>query len=494
MRYFERARLDRAFDAQSIAVIGAKKVNGYFWFRQYKTFPGTVASVHVNPESIRDIEAMGIRNYRSILDVPRPIDYVVINTPRQMAVEVFAQCVEAGVGAVSYFTSGFAETDDEGVQIQGRLAQLSRESGVPILGPNCTGIYNPTRGMSSTGEMPLGEAGPVGMVSQSGTHAGYFAKALFAWHGIREVRGISFGNAAVLDAADWIEYIGDDDRVEVLAAYIEGIGDREAGDHERFATALRRVTAKKPVVIWKGGNTADGARVTGNHTGAQPVTPEDWDWILRSSGAIGVETMEALVDTTATLVKLPELRGPRAGLIILTGGQGIAITDTLARRGLRVPPLATASLDELATFFNPIGGSFRNPLDAAYATENPAMLARELQILDRDPNIDFVVMDLFSLIMSPRRIQSDYGVGLGHLTDIGDSSGERFIDVMAAHAQHGDKPFFMIVTAAETEREALDLRDLLKNAGVLAFASAERAAVAYSNALGYWAARRNADC
>ena len=72
----------------------------------------------------------------------------------------------------------------------------------------------------------------------------------------------------------------------------------------------------------------------------------------------------------------------------------------------------------MATFFNPIGGSFRNPLDAAYATEKPAMLARELDILDRDPNVDFVVMDLFSLIMSPRRIQSDYGVGLGHLADI----------------------------------------------------------------------------
>ena len=54
---------------------------------------------------------------------------------------------------------------------------------------------------------------------------------------------------------------------------------------------------------------------------------------------------------------------------------------------------------------------------------------------------------------------------------------------MAAHAKNGDKPFFMIVTAAETEREALDLRELLKDAGVLAFASAERAASAYAAAL-----------
>ena len=63
---------------------------------------------------------------------------------------------------------------------------------------------------------------------------------------------------------------------------------------------------------------------------------------------------------------------------------------------------------------------------------------------------------------------------------------------MAAQSTRGTKPFFMIVTAAEAEREGLELRDLLKQANVLTFASAERAAVAYSAALGYWSARRAA--
>ena len=108
------------------------------------------------------------------------------------------------------------------------------------------------------------------------------------------------------------------------------------------------------------------------------------------------------------LVKLPPSRGPRGGSIILTGGQGIAVVDTLARHGLRVPPLSQKSLDELATFFDPIGGSYHNPLDAAYATETPAQLARELRILDEDPQLDFVTMDLYHLIMSPQRIQGAY--------------------------------------------------------------------------------------
>ena len=145
-------------------------------------------------------EAMGIPNYRSIVDVPEPVDYVIVNTPRRVAVDVFAECVEAGVGAVSFFTSGFAETDDEGVRLQEELADMSRRSGVPLFGPNCTGAYNPVVGICSSADMPVGELGPVGVVSQSGTHAGYFVKALFAWPDRPPVGDIESREALIAEA------------------------------------------------------------------------------------------------------------------------------------------------------------------------------------------------------------------------------------------------------------------------------------------------------
>lgn len=489
MRYFDRPQLDRVFEPRSIAVVGDSRSSGFGWLHRFREFDGALYSVHTNPESGREIEALGIANYASVRDVPRPLDYVVVNTPRRTAIDVFVDCIAADVGGVAYFTSGFAETDDEGRAIQNELARLSRESGVALIGPNCMGVYNPQRNIPSSAGMPLGATGPVAMAGQSGTHSGYFARALFAWHAIREVRGVSFGNAAVLDAADWIEYLGDDDRVEILAAYLEGVGDREEGDHRRFAGALGRVAARKPVLIWKGGNSPDGARVTANHTGSPPLSVDDWRWMLAETGAIGVDSMEALVDTTAMLVRAGRLTGPRAGLIVLTGGQGPAITDTFARHGLRVPPLAAHSLAELTEFFDPIGGSYQNPLDAAYATETPAMLARELAILDRDPNVDFVAIDFFSMIMSAHRVQNDYGVGQRFRKDLPEARGERFIDVLARHVETAAKPFLAIVSAAETERDGLELRELLRDAGVPVFASADRAAAAYANALAYWSRR-----
>jgi hypothetical protein len=81
------------------------------------------------------------------------------------------------------------------------------------------------------------------------------------------------------------------------------------------------------------------------------------------------------------------------------------------------------------------------------------MLARDLDVLDRDPNVDFVAMDFFSMIMSAHRVQNDYGLGQRFRNDIPDATGERFIDVIAAHVRRASKPFFAIVSAAETERD-----------------------------------------
>jgi acyl-CoA synthetase (NDP forming) len=484
MRYFDRAQLDRVFNARSIAVVGATKANNYSWLRRFHAFKGKLYSVHIEPSSIREIEALGIANYRSILDVPESVDYVVVITPRRTAVGIFSECIKAKVGAVSFFTGGFAEHDAQGRELQQTLASLSRESGVPLIGPNCTGVNNPELGLVSSATLSAGPSGPVGFLGQSGTHTGYFGKALLDWHGIHLAKAVGFGNAAVLDAADWIEYIGEDPRVKVVAAYVEGIGERSAGDHQRFSDALRRVTASKPVVIWKGGQTEDGARTTEMHTASKRVTAAEWDSLLEQAGAIGVDGMEPLVDTVAALVKLPQPKGPRAAIIVVTGGQSVAVTDVFARNGLSVPRISEKSIAELETFCDTIGGSCLNPLDAAYMLESPEMLERELRILDEDANTDFVAMDLFANIMPVARLTS--GLGL-HDRKSGrpGSGGASFLDVLAAHQARSRKPFFVIVTAAYEEKEALQVREAVRQRGVLAFSSAERAAAAYRRALEY---------
>ena len=74
-------------------------------------------------------------------------------------------------------------------------------------------------------------------------------------------RCASFGNAVVLDVSDYLEYLALDDETKVIGMYVEGVKDGR-----RFFETLKMACARKPVVVWKGGQTAEGARATMSHT------------------------------------------------------------------------------------------------------------------------------------------------------------------------------------------------------------------------------------
>ncbi|MCL0101969.1 CoA-binding protein, partial [Dehalococcoidia bacterium] len=268
MRYFDHKTLDRMFYPKSVAVVGAKAASNYGWLRRNLVFEGKLYSVQIDKNEVPGIEEMGVPNYESVRDIPEAVDYVIFAVPRGITPAVFEDCIEAGVGGVSLYSSGFAETDDLGIELQAKLSKLSIDSGVPLIGPNSMGVYNPGIGLRQGNEQPYGEKGVVGFLGQSGTHSSYYSMTVDQVYGIKIGLGVSFGNAAVLDAADWVEYIGGKSDVEVLTAYIEGIGD----SRKRFVDALSKVAALKPALIWKGGCTEDGSRASYNHTSSSPMS------------------------------------------------------------------------------------------------------------------------------------------------------------------------------------------------------------------------------
>ena len=184
-------RLRRVFNPRSVAVVGDKQAMGYLWLHNMRTFQGPVYSVQIDPKEIPGIEALGIPNYQSLLDVPGEIDYVVCAVPRAVTPRIVADCVRKGVGGVTLFTSGFAETgEEEGIRLQDEIARLARENGLLLIGPNCMGIYNPALGVRQSADQPTGEGGPVGFISQSGTHCINFSLLGYV-HGVRCSKTVS---------------------------------------------------------------------------------------------------------------------------------------------------------------------------------------------------------------------------------------------------------------------------------------------------------------
>ena len=80
-----KRNLDRVFNPRSVAVVGDKKENDYMWLRSLSTFTGKLYSVQIDPKELPGIEELGVENYFSLLDIPQPIDYVIIAVPRSIS-------------------------------------------------------------------------------------------------------------------------------------------------------------------------------------------------------------------------------------------------------------------------------------------------------------------------------------------------------------------------------------------------------------------------
>lgn len=463
-------KLERAFNPRAVAVVGDKRALGYLWLNAMKTFQGKVYSVQINENEIPGIEAMNVPNYPSLLDIPDELDYVVCAVSRAVSPRIVADCARKGVTAVTLFTSGFAETEqEEGVRLQRELGELARDNGLLLVGPNCMGIYNPRLGLRQSPEQPAGEAGNVGFISQSGTHCINFSHLGYV-HGIRCSKAVSFGNAEVLDAADYLEYLTDDPETQVIGMYIEG-----PKDGRRFFAALRRACRRKPVVVWKGGQTEAGARAIFSHTAALASEARIWDAAMRQAGALSVDSLEEMVDVVKGLLYIKPGTGTRVGLIAMTGGQSVVIADDFGRAGLEVPLLSAASYEKLASFFNIIGGSYRNPLDAGgtlamgFRMDN---LQRMLDILDEEPNVDAVAIET-AVTFLVRRAQLS-----PNLLD-------NLLHVLSEHKERSRKPFLMILQPGHLEGDIAEIRGKLLARGIATFGSFQQGANALAKTIAY---------
>jgi len=324
------------------------------------------------------------------------------------------------------------------------------------------GLYTPSTGIRQTRRQQIGFDGNVGMISQSGTHAIAFGDAAYQ-QGLDINKSVSFGNGVVLDATDYLEYFGRDPGIKAIGMYLEGVRNGR-----RFLAALKTVAAEKPVVIWKGGRTEEGGRAIASHTGSLAVPQSIWDAAMKQHGAITVKDMGDLIDTLKALLYLPAVSGPRVGITGGSGGQSVAIADIFAESGLKVPPLTRLSYEELATFFSLIGGGYRNPIDTGNV--NRLQMKRILDILERDANIDTVVL-LTSIGMFSRGAEQ-LDRDLAMLSEIRKRSSKPVAVILGRASSDG---------SSETRTVAVKFREI----GVPVFFSLEAGAQALQNALFY---------
>ena len=467
-------KLDRMMNPRTVLVVGDKGP-GYMWIKNnlpFKEKGGNLYSLQIDPKEIEGIEKLGVQNFTSMADVPDEIDYAVVAVPRQVSPFVLKDLIAAKAHGAGFFTSGFAETGEElGIQLQAQLTQTAKEANFNLVGPNCMGLYLPRVGVRFNADAAVADDGRIGFMSQSGTH-GIMFSLVAAANGLHLSRCASIGNAVVLDISDYLEYMAHDSETKVIGMYVEG-----ARDGRRFFETLRAACQKKPVVVWKGGQTAAGARATMSHTASLATPQATWDGMMRQCGAITTDNLDQTVDAMRALLQAKPVPGNRMALLAQTGGQSVSITDAFAKAGFEVPRLAEDTYTKLAEFSNIVGGSYQNPLDMAGTIQGKVeILDRILQLVDADPNVDAMAMEL-SAMFAARQWKSK------------PESLTEMLQALATHAQRSTKPFVTVLHAAHEEEYVGSIKSKFNDVGLPVFSSFERAAGALARSRDYHASR-----
>jgi acyl-CoA synthetase (NDP forming) len=325
------AHLNKAFYPSSVAVIGVGPITaGRFYVESLLAsgFHGKVYPVHPNGGEIE-----GLRIHTSLSEIPDPVDYIICCIPAKHVPKLISEAATKGVKIVSLFTSGFSETGkDEGKRLEAEIARLGKEGDIRLIGPNCMGIYSPRVGLSFVNDFPK-ETGGVAFVCQSGGHAIYFVR-LAAERGVRFSKVISYGNACDVDESDLFEYLTEDSETHLVTAYVEGVKNGS-----RLRQVLSRLSAKKPVILLKGGATMEGARTASSHTASLSGSDEVWAALLRQCGAIRVDTLTEMADLVVTFKFFAVPEGRRVVMIGGGGGASVLATDACAANGFTLPEI-----------------------------------------------------------------------------------------------------------------------------------------------------------
>jgi acyl-CoA synthetase (NDP forming) len=311
----------------------------------------------IYPVSPRGGTFFGLPVYKSIEELPEAPDLALLAIGGKQVGAVLEQCGRRGVHAAVVIAAGFSETGADGRLAETELAETAAAAGVTVIGPNCMGLVSNETRLHATGFITLHPPqGPLSLVSQSG-NLGVQVVMASERRGIGLDKFVGVGNEVQVSVVDVLDYLRTDARTECVLMYIEGIDD---GRH--FLDVAAATTARKPLVVVRGGLTESGGKAAASHTGAMAGSAAVYEAAARQAGVITCTAMDEALDLAVALANLPLPRGRRVAVVTNGGGAGVLAADEMARRGLILPELPAELIEELNEVLPPFW-SRRNPLD-----------------------------------------------------------------------------------------------------------------------------------
>ena len=377
--------LDTFFKPKSIAVIGASRDQNKVGHVILKNLIDAGFKGKLYPINPKADEIIGIKCYKSVLDVREDIDLAIIAVPAEATIQVVKECGIKEIESIAMITSGFSEVGNE--EAEKEILSLLHQHHIRLIGPNMLGLLDSHSNLDTIFlprlRLTRPHPGGISFVCQSGA-VGSAMLDLAATQGYGFSKFISYGNALDLNECDFLEYLGNDSKTKVICLYVEGIKDGK-----RFMKVAKEVSKKKPIIAIKGGTTEEGKQAVLSHTASLGGSFEIYKGAFKQTGIIYAQNLEELFDFARILDKAIKPKGDRVQIITNGGGYGILSADNVAENNLKLAVMSTETRKYLQKNTSPIS-VIKNPIDLAGDADTKRFeLALEACI--KDKNIDVVL-------------------------------------------------------------------------------------------------------
>jgi|JFJP01.1.fsa_nt_gi acetyltransferase len=339
--------LQRVINPESIAVIGASPKKGRVGEAVMENlltggFKGNIFPVNPKYDTV-----MGLKAFKNVKNLPRHIDLSVIATPMSTIPRILEVCAEKEMGGAVIISAMDGMSIDYGIKTARKIKDISRKTGLRIIGPDSVGIVNTNLSLNASfmHRMPL--KGKIAFLSQSGA----VCTAVLDM-ALRENIGfshfVSLGSMPDVCFADMIDFLGSSNEVESIVMYVEHLSGIR-----NFMSAARAVSRIKPMIVLKSGRSGSEG----------PISEDDlYDAAFKRAGILRVNDFEALFDCVEFLAKQERPKGSRLAIVSNAAGIGVMAKDALV--GYRLMP-ATLSQETVNTLEALLKGNWSrtNPID-----------------------------------------------------------------------------------------------------------------------------------
>lgn len=296
------------------------------------------------------------RIYRSVAEIPDPVDLAVVLTPAKTVPGVMEECGQKGIRWVVIETAGFREFTEEGRQLEEQICQVAKRYGIRFSGPNCIGIINMANGLCVPFPRlkKLVKTGDVSVITQSGG-VGMSALNLMANEGLGLAKFVSVGNMLDTSAEDMLEYLLTDEETAIIFLYLESIHQGR-----RLMEIARRST--KPILAFKSNIGRLGQNIALSHTASLASDDKLVDAAFHQAGILRVRDATSLA-SGLKILRLPPVRGKHLAIISRSGGHAVMAADACELSGFELAHFPDRFLRAVEKHFRASVIRLTNPLD-----------------------------------------------------------------------------------------------------------------------------------